>query len=533
VSKPGLTRGELLKRAAATTPGLLLARSVPDALARTPSSLQGMNVLIVLSDQERAIQHFPPRWVERNLPGYSRLQRHGITFDNATCNACMCSPSRSTFMTGYLPAQHGVKYTLESDMSADQYPQIELETSFPNIATVMSAADYTPVYKGKFHCVKAAAGDENWVPEDVDQFGWTRWDPPDAGADQSSPQAGGGFADNDGRYVNAQGDAASGGEGVIEYLESTAAQQQPFCLVASLVNPHDVLFYPSNMVDGGYDDSWLQGYIERPPTADEKLFSKPSVQQQFLALTQVLGPLKSPQRQRNYVNFYGNVMRSTDAYLVKILQTLERTGLMDNTVIVRTADHGEMGMAHGGQRQKNFNMYEETLRVPLIYSNPRLWPRPQRSSALVSHVDLLPTFASLFGAPSSALPDTQGVDYSGVVLGRRNAVQDYTVFTYDDWQSGQKSPPYPDPPNHIVAIREQRWKFARYYDACGSVAPQYEMYDRAKDPYETKNLAAPNYKRTLAEQAQYQRLLRKLEQVEQTRLQPLPNTPESPITQCD
>ena len=58
-----------------------------------------------------------------------------MTFENAFTNACMCSPARSTLMSGYFPAQHGVKYTLETDMPAPQYPQVELATSFKNPAT--------------------------------------------------------------------------------------------------------------------------------------------------------------------------------------------------------------------------------------------------------------------------------------------------------------------------------------------------------------------------------------------------------------
>jgi hypothetical protein len=52
-----------------------------------------------------------------------------------------------------------------------------------------------------------------------------------------------------------------------------------------------------------------------------------------------------------------------------------------------------MGLAHGGLRQKNFVFYEEAIRVPLVYSNPELYPGPRQSTALVSHVDFLPTLA--------------------------------------------------------------------------------------------------------------------------------------------
>ena len=124
-----------------------------------------------------------------------------------------------------------------------------------------------------------------------------------------------------------------------------------------------------------------------------------------------------------------------------------------------------MGLAHGGLRQKNFNFYEETIRVPLIYSNPKLFPKPQTSDALVSHVDFLPTLASLAGAPKSARRNWQGVDYSKLVLHpkREGSAQDYVVFTYDDFQSGQATGPYPKPPNHVVSIREGRWKLAKYH----------------------------------------------------------------------
>ena len=138
------------------------------------------------------------------MPGLTRLQQHGMTFENAFTNACMCSPARSTLMSGYFPAQHGVKYTLETDMPSPQYPQVELATSFKNPATVVAAAGYTPVYKGKFHCVKPANG-STWVPSDVNQYGFTRWDPPDAGANQDVREEGGGFTDNDGRFMNSAG----------------------------------------------------------------------------------------------------------------------------------------------------------------------------------------------------------------------------------------------------------------------------------------------------------------------------------------
>jgi choline-sulfatase len=322
--------------------------------------------------------------------------------------------------------------------------------------------------------------------------------------------------------MNSVGTAAAGTEGALQYLTTAAAQSQPFFLVVSLVNPHDVLFYPKTYAADGYDSTWLTGEIEPPATAHEDLRTKPSVQAEFLRIFNLSGPIPTPQMKRNYLNFYGNLMKSSDAYLVKILDTLTTSGLLDDTLVIATADHGEMGTAHGGMRQKNFNFYEESIHVPLVYSNPRLFTHAQTTDALVSHVDFLPTLASLVDAPAAARENWQGVDYSDQILSASpKSPQNYTVFTYDDFQSGQMKGPYPRPPNHVVSIREERYKLARYYDVDGTVPNQWEMYDLQSDPLERVNLAYRHHKRTPEQQRQYSRLKRRLMQVEQTRLKPL------------
>jgi arylsulfatase A-like enzyme len=523
----GLTRKELLGSGASVAAAALLAQGagVEQALAAAKGKrkdVAGMNIILFLTDQERAIQHFPQNWLRQNLPGMRRLRQHGLSFERAFTNACMCSPARSTLMSGYFPAQHGVKYTLEEDMEPPKNPQVSLPTDLKNLATVMRAAGYNVVYKGKWHCSKPAEK-ENAQPSDLEKYGFLRWNPPDAGANQSVPEAGGGNVNNDGRFIESVGNVADGTEGALQYLGSTAAQQQPFFMVISVVNPHDVLFYPSKSFDeAGYDKTWLEGNIHAPATAEEDLSTKPTVQEQFRNIFNLTGKPKNREQMRSYLNFYGNLMRSSDSYLVNVLDKLEETGLFEDTLIVRTADHGEMGLAHGGMRQKNFNFYEEATRVPLVYSNPKLFPKPAETDALVSHVDFLPTLASLAAAPKSARAKWQGVDYSKLVLhpSTKKSVQDYVVFTYDDYQSGQKNRPYPKPPNHIVSIREGRWKLARYYDVKGRAPIQWEMYDLKTDPLERKNLAYGGYKRSKEEEREFLRLKRKLARVEKTRLKP-------------
>jgi choline-sulfatase len=540
--RDGITRKQLLGTGAGAAAAALLAPGigVERALAASggkQNDIGGKNVILFLTDQERAIQHFPPNWLRQNLPGMRRLRRHGLSFESACTAACMCSPSRSSLMTGYFPAQHGVKYTLESNMEASEYPQVDLPTTLPNLGTVMKASGYNVVYKGKWHCSKPAG--EEAQPSDLEKYGFDRWDPPDAGANQSIAEAGGGITNNDGRIMESKGQAKEAAEGALQYLDTVAGVQQPFFLVISLVNPHDVLFYPSRTFEeSGYDDSWLAGEIEVPPTNEEDLGTKPTVQEEFLKIFNLTGKPRKDAEKRAYLNYYGNLMRSSDNYLVEVLDKLEAGGMFDDTLIIRTSDHGEMGLSHGGLRQKNFNFYEESLKVPLVYSNPKMFPRPITSDALVSHVDLLPTLASLAAAPKAARRNWQGVDYSDVVLNPATAkpAQDYVAFTYDDFQSGQPKPPYPKPPNHIVSIREKRWKLAKYHDVTVTVEdgkpvesrpkpgkpPQWEMYDLKTDPNEEINLAYEGYQRNELQERQFQRLKKKLEKVEKVRLRPLP-----------
>jgi arylsulfatase A-like enzyme len=488
------------------------------------------NLLLLITDQQRQPQHWPddPAWMRELMPNDTELARTGLTFNRAFCNTCMCSPSRATLFTGFFPAQHGVKYTLEETNTdpAVQVP-LPLPTQLPNLATVMSAAGYNVPYKGKWHLSKEIGGE--WIPQVVTQYGFERWNPPDAGTNLQIAEFGGGAPDNDGRYMEDEGAFETGYEGVLEYLTSAASRQQPFFLVVSLVNPHDVFAYPNayDSPGAGYDNSDLIGTITLPETQDEDISrSKPTAQAASLAfMADAMGAITSDQQKLAYLNFYGNLMKESDAYLVQILDTLDREGLTDNTLVIYTSDHGEMGLAHGGLRQKVFNFYEETLRVPLIFSNPKLYKKALSTNVMVSHVDFVPTMATLLDVPLSARAEWAGVGYANVIRNPKNhkGPQKYVVFTFDDWQAfGQpENGSFVPPPNHLSCIREGRYKLARYYDVDGTVPDQWEMYDLKHDPLEKTNIAWPDYPRNKKQNRELHRLKRKLAEVEAQRLQPL------------
>jgi choline-sulfatase len=515
------------------------------------------NLLLLITDQQRYPQHWPGGTFVRDLaPADAELARTGLTFTQAFVNSCMCSPSRATLLTGLLPAGHGVTLThtdrgarptparlagvIASALTADrrdgvppltgmrsmvrmafrtvtgtlQRSEPELLPSTPNLATGLRAAGYHVAYKGKWHLTKPRDRSAGWTEADAahieSTLGFAEWEPPDAGEDVEPEHFGGGVAGYSG---------AGWDEDYTRQAEAFLARPdrpEPFALVVSLVNPHDVLGYPGSYAAGGYRDQALEDLgVDLPPTFDEDLAGKPTAHGVMRhGQAGFLGALRTRAAQRAYVNFYAHLQRVVDEKVGRIVAALGDPGdpgsLRSRTVVVRTSDHGEMGLAHGGLRQKMFNAYEETLHVPLVVSNPVLFPRARETGALASLVDVMPTLLALAGAqPPAELhgadltpvlagcaePDREAPGRAAVDLGAvldhpapQASIADAVPFTYDDDAAGTFLRDTVPPPNHIRCVREQRLKYATYIDPAGRAVPQHELYDLDRDPLELANL---------------------------------------------
>lgn len=544
------TRRDFLKRSAGAAAATVVGSRFLGLVTQTAQGGElpaRKNILLLITDQERPVMWFPPGWEAANLPTLTRLKNNGLTFNQAFCCTAMCSPSRNSIFTGLFPVQHGSTDTLTTYTPQDLIEH-QLDPTLPNLATCLKEAGYRVYYKGKWHMSTEVTGaDGSTIWDDISRYGFDQWDPPDAGGDTAPENFGGGTANHDQRFVN---DA-------VAFLQKQVANpsSQPFCLVVSLVNPHDVLGYPGSYTSGGYDSSWLAPTtpnIALPPTITENLVTnkKPTAQAQVLAAMALsLGPLVTPQQQANYLNFYANLMKHVDGQLGQLLAVFDNGGsagqqMLNDTLIIRMSDHGEMGLCHAGLRQKTFVAYEETVRVPLVWSNPQLFPTARTTDAMVSHVDFLPTLCALTGVPNWQAKGFKGVDYSSIILNpNASPVQSYVLFTFDDIYAGQNRANSPNgvasPPNRIQMIRTADYKYVRYYDASGQAADQEEFYDLTsgggdydatyQQPKELNNLSSwavnnfPNPPTlTTDQQIALEELQSDLENAVADRLQPLP-----------
>ena len=501
-----------------------------ESVAKGESAAKPPNLMLIITAQQRYPMHWPEdqEWLDQLMPADAELARTGVTFEQACIASCMCSPSRASLFTGRWPAEHGVDLTLtrggaeidrshgkhalrkgidsikRGEMSAVEMlantvkavtrrpnggtDERELDPDMENLPSVLKRAGYKTVLKGKWHLTQPVGDD--WSQADAerlaDEYGFEGWVPPDAGENIEPSHFGGG---------NKAGKSKEGyDEDFTRQAEEFLANppEEPWALIFSLVNPHDVLGYPSSFKEGGYSErEWADlDAVQLPPTVDETLKNKPRAHS-LLKMGQLsfLGPIEGEERLQ-YCRFYAHLHRLADAKIGRILDALgdpsDPESLRSKTVIFRTSDHGDLGMSHGGLRQKMFNAYEETVNVPLIVSNPQMFPEARRTSAPASLCDLLPTMAELAGADTGGL-ELRGRSLVPVLNQEAESVQEGTLFTYDDHQSGTAYRDVTPGANRIRAWRTPEATYAIYLHPHGG-PPEFELYDRRRDPDQVNNL---------------------------------------------
>jgi arylsulfatase len=264
---------------------------------------------------------------------------------------------------------------------------------------------------------------------------------------------------------------------------------------------------------------------------------RPKAHGEFLRMWDyVLGhiPLEE-ERWRRFNDFYFNSIRSVDMQLQNILNELDALGLAENTILVFTADHGEMAGAHG-LRGKGPFAYEEAIHVPFVVVHPDV-AGGQTCTSLSSHIDLAPTLLALAGATKEQRGEFAGRDLPGKDLSaalsqgskaKVNEARDSVLFAFSalctndstllkvagEAIAANRSPkaelekagykPDMKKRGSVRTVYDGRYKFSRYFGPVERNLPNtledlyanndVELFDLSADAAETVNLAADRAK---------------------------------------
>jgi arylsulfatase len=256
----------------------------------------------------------------------------------------------------------------------------------------------------------------------------------------------------------------------------------------------------------------------------------PSAQMQYLAgWSYWMGDIPAARADmwKIFYNYYLNLLRDSDRMMQTVLDTLTDLDLWKSTVVVQTADHGELGGSHGGLRGKGPFPYEEETHVPFVIVHPD-HEGGRRCGAVTSHIDLVPTLAGLTGRPvearAAATKGMPGHDLSPLLVkgesAAANEVRAGALFNYvclmtldaaylkevaPDLSACEWAPPLSEVrPNvkkrgFLSFAFDGRYKLTRYYAPDAFNTPKtldeifekndVELFDLERDPDEVHNLA--------------------------------------------
>ncbi len=385
------------------------------------------DVIVIMTDEERAAPPYETdalgRWRRDTLTGAAWFDEHAVNFGRHYTGSLACVPSRPTLFTGQYPDLHGVTQTDGlGKMSDDSRMRWLPECQVPTLGNWFRAAGYDTHYDGKWHISHAdlhdgsgqrlRTNDSDGVVDDVAVERYLDADPlgPYGFSGWVGPEPhGGALAD-----AGVRRDPLIAAR-IVAWLEDRYQRRRagdadalrPFLLVASFVNPHDIVLFPLWARRGSplTTPSPLDPPpIPAPPTADEDLAAKPAAQIAYrAAYPSGYGPAAAVARlydkkAQDYRDLYYRLHAEVDGPIDRVRRTVTDAG-SEHAVIVRTSDHGDLVGAHGGLHQKWFTLYDEATRVP--FSIARIGPDATTGSivghAPTSHIDIVPTLLAAAG----------------------------------------------------------------------------------------------------------------------------------------
>ncbi len=392
------------------------------------------NLVYVFADQWRVQSTGFGGNPEVRTPNLDRMEKESVNFVHAVSNCPVCGPHRASLMTGQYPLTHGMFVN-----------DLRLNDNAVSFAQAYKDAGYETAYIGKWHL--DGSGRDQYIPPERRQ-GFDYWKALECSHDYYHSAYYAGESRElkiwPGYDANAQtGDA-------ISYLNRRASDDRPFALFLSWGGPHA----PYRDVPLELLNEYDEAGVTLPPTIPDE--------HRDTAVKSLAG-------------YYAHCT-ALDECMGRILEALAQNGLAENTMVVFTADHGDMLYNKGTQKKQH--PYDESIRVPLLLRCPASWGVPSRRVEMpVGTPDLMPTILGLSGVE---IPSTvEGEDFSGLIQGREpdrdRAVLIACYAPFGQWRRDFGGREY-------RGVRTRRYTYARGLDG------DWLLYDNQADPWQQNNL---------------------------------------------
>lgn len=430
------------------------------------------NIVFILSDDQGAWALNCAGTKELITPNIDNLAKEGMRFENFFCNSPVCSPARASIITGKMPSAHGIHdWLCGGNIDTEKYPHMREHEHFKSpdhaieylkgqdtYVSELAKAGYQCALSGKWHMgnsEKSGEGFSKWFTIGTGGCNYFHADI---------------FKDHEfsieKRYIT---DVIT--DEALSFLRERD-KEAPFYLSVHYTAPH------SPWTSQNHPEEYLKQYED---CEFESVPYEPVHPNQIDSC-----PIGDTREHRNEnLRGYFAAITAMDAGIGRIVGELKEQGLMENTVIIYTADNG-MNMGHHGVWGKGNgtyppNMYDSSVKVPFIITGPGI-RKNVISEYMASHCDLFPTIMQLAQIDYKKSPLQTGSSFYDECTGNQGEEKQNSVVVCDEY-------------GFVRMYRTSRYKLVRRF-----LTDLQEFYDLSKDPLEVNNLIDdPEYQEVIQE----------------------------------
>jgi arylsulfatase A-like enzyme len=444
------------------------------------------NILWICSDQQRfdTLGCYGNQFVQ--TPNIDRLAQSGVLFEQAYSQSPVCTPSRASFLSGRYPRATRCRQNGQS------IPEDEIL-----VTRLLAENGYVCGLSGKLHLSvchpKACPVTERRINDGYSDFHWSHH-PDGVGNGQANEyhqwlrERGASYQRKSFRgskYVETSvapehHQTTWCADKAIEFMQANGAKKKPWLFSVNIFDPHHPFDPPEALLTRHLEAlSKIPTPNYVPGELNEKLCYQQIDHRGGYGATWAYDEM-TPDDHRLITAAYWAMCELIDVNVGRMIAALEKTGQLDNTIVIYMSDHGEMLGDHGFYL-KGPHFYDPAIHVPLIVSFPAKIKGGRRSRALVELADLAPML--LDAADIKRHPGMQGQSIWPLLTGSGD-IDQHRDDVYCEFYN---SKPVPDHKAHLTMLRTAKHKLVAAHGLPASEVPG-ELYDLERDPLETHNL---------------------------------------------